>query len=74
MTKRVRLEKRIKERCNLPCPRCGGYSFELFDGVGMQRRKMEELEFTQDTILVVCANCGAITEHLIHVLGRKKTD
>ena len=73
MTKRERLEKKIRERCRLPCHRCGGYNFELFDGVGLKRRKLEELEFSQDAIMVVCANCGAVTEHLIHVLSRRRS-
>lgn len=74
MTKRERLEKKIRERCKLPCHRCGSYNFELFDGVGMMQRKMEDLEFSQDTILVVCSYCGAVTEHLIYVLERRKTN
>ena len=72
MTKRERIEKKIREQCKLPCHRCGSYSFSLFEGVGLKRRKMEELEFSQETILVACNNCGAITEHLIFAVDRRK--
>lgn len=71
MTKRERLEKKIREQCKLPCHRCGGYAFEIFEGVSLKPRKLDELEFSQETILIVCANCGAVTEHLIHVLERR---
>ena len=72
MTKRERLEKKIKERCKNPCHRCGGMRFALFDGVGLKHRKLNDDEFTQDTILIVCDNCGAITEHLVFFLDRRK--
>lgn len=72
MTKRDRLEKRIKERCKKPCSRCGGIKFEIFEGVCLKRRKWEEQEFSQETILVVCSYCGAVTEHLIFALDRRK--
>ena len=72
MTKRERLEKKIKDRCKKPCHRCGGIKFEIFEGVGLKKRKWNDDEFTQETILIVCANCGAVTEHLIFVLDRRK--
>ena len=72
MTKRDRLEKKIKERCQKPCHRCGENKFEIFEGVGLKQRKWNDNEFSQETILVVCSNCGAVTEHLVFVLDRRK--
>lgn len=69
---RARLETKLKERCQKPCCRCGGSAFEIFDGVGLKPRKWAGLDITQDTILVVCSSCGAITEHFAFVLDRRR--
>lgn len=72
MSLRDRLEKKIKERCKKPCCRCGGSAFEIFDGVGLKPRNLDGLEIKQETLLVVCGNCGAITEHFAFVLDRRR--
>ena len=69
--------KALEERgATRPCSRCGNESFQLFDGYSMvlvNRNLNAALFIATDnfipSIVVVCTNCGYLSQHSLGVLG-----
>lgn len=65
----------LEERnATLPCPRCGGTSFYVADGLVCHILQKPSLKFSIRgaalmNAVVVCDNCGFTSEHSLGTLG-----
>ncbi len=69
-----------KKGANLPCPRCNTKNFTLLDGYfnqTIQQKLTADLVLggpSVPSIIVVCNNCGYISQHALGVLGLLPND
>jgi hypothetical protein len=68
------VQKLVEKGATLPCPRCGRNHFTLIDGY-LAHPLQDELGGlvlggpTLPSIVVICTNCGFMSQHALGVLG-----
>jgi predicted nucleic-acid-binding Zn-ribbon protein len=73
--KKEDIVKILKSRgAKLPCPRCGKNDFMLIDGYFIQsiQKNVADIVLGGEaipSIVVVCANCGYLSQHALAPLG-----
>lgn len=70
----------IKKKAILPCPRCGTKNFTLLDGYfnqGILQKLTSDLTIggpTVPSVVVLCSNCGYMSQHALGVLELMPTN
>jgi hypothetical protein len=74
--RRNKIAETLRQRggAKLPCPRCGGQSFQLLDGYFNQLISADLGSFqiggpSIPSVVVACKQCGFLSQHALGVLG-----
>lgn len=69
------ITKAINERIStMKCPMCGNSSFLFVDGYMLQKSQRQlyldsQLDHILPTVMIVCANCGFVSQHALGTMG-----